>query len=42
VSDGEQNWQRARRNRNIALALVLGGLVVLVYLMSLVQWHGGP
>jgi len=37
----EKNWQRERRKRNIALALVLGALAALVYLMSLVQWHGG-
>ena len=41
MSDGEKNWQRERRKRNIALALVLGALAVLVYFMSLVQWHGG-
>jgi hypothetical protein len=41
VSDGGKNWQRERRKRNIALALVLGAFAVLVYLMSLVQWHGG-
>jgi len=41
VSDGEKNWQRERRKRNIALAVVLGALAILVYLMSLVQWHGG-
>jgi hypothetical protein len=32
---------RERRKRNIALAIVLGGLAILVYVMSLVQWHGG-
>ncbi len=31
---------RERRKRNIALALALGGLVILFYLMSIVQWHG--
>jgi len=41
VSDGKKNWQRERRKRNIALALVLGALAALVYFMSLVQWHGG-
>ena len=30
---------RARRKRNIALGLVLGGVVILFYLMSIVQWH---
>lgn len=33
---------RARRRRNVALALTLGGLAVLFYLMSIVQWHGNP
>jgi hypothetical protein len=41
VSDGGKNWQRERRKRNIALALVLGAFAALVYFMSLVQWHGG-
>jgi hypothetical protein len=30
---------RARRRRNIALALALGGLAILFFLMSIVQWH---
>jgi hypothetical protein len=30
---------RERRKRNIALGLVLAGVVVLFYLMSIVQWH---
>ena len=30
---------RERRKRNIALALALGGIVILFYLMSIVQWH---
>jgi hypothetical protein len=30
---------KARRKRNIALALTLVGVVVLFYLMSIVQWH---
>ncbi len=30
----------ARRKRSIALALVLGGLAVLVFLMSIVKWGG--
>ena len=37
----DDDAERARRKRNIALALVLGGFAVLVYLMSIVQWHGG-
>ncbi len=38
----DDDWTRARRKRNIALALTLAGLVVLFYLMSIVQWHGNP
>ncbi len=30
---------KARRKRNIALALVLGAFGLLFYLMSIVQWH---
>jgi hypothetical protein len=30
---------RARRKRKIALGLVLAGVVILFYLMSIVQWH---
>ena len=39
----DDDADRARRNRNIALGLVLGGLVILVYLMSIVKWleHSG-
>jgi hypothetical protein len=37
----DDDADRARRKRNIALALVLGGFAVLVYLMSIVQWRGG-
>ncbi|HEX2592757.1 MAG TPA: hypothetical protein VHL34_14740 [Rhizomicrobium sp.] len=32
--------ERQRRRRSIAIALVLGGLVVLFFLMSIVQLHG--
>jgi hypothetical protein len=35
----DDDAERARRKRNIALGLVLGGVVVLFYLMSIVQWH---
>jgi len=41
VSDGQQDWKRERRKRNIALALFLSGFAVLIYFLSLVQWHGG-
>ncbi|HEY4075652.1 MAG TPA: hypothetical protein VGM26_01845 [Rhizomicrobium sp.] len=35
----DEDGNRARRKRNIALALVLAGVCVLFYLMSIVQWH---
>jgi hypothetical protein len=38
--DKNDKAARERRKRNIALALALGGLVILFYLMSIVQWHG--
>jgi hypothetical protein len=41
VSDDRNDWQRERRKRNIAFALLLGAFALLIYLMSLVQWHGG-
>jgi hypothetical protein len=31
--------RRERRKRNIALALALGGVALLFFLMSIVQWH---
>ena len=37
--DREDRANRERRKRNIALALALGGMVILFYLMSIVQWH---
>jgi hypothetical protein len=37
--DRKDRADRERRKRNIALALALGGLVILFYLMSIVQWH---
>jgi hypothetical protein len=37
--DDEDRAKRERRKRNLALALVLGALAVLFYLMSIVQWH---
>ena len=36
---GEGRNQRARRYRNIALALVLFGLVVLFYVMTMMRVH---
>jgi len=41
VSDGKRDWKRERNKRNIALALFLAGFAVLIYFLSLVQWHGG-
>ena len=41
MSDGKRNGQRERRKRNYALALLLGAFAVLIYFLSLVQWHGG-
>ncbi|HUO91690.1 MAG TPA: hypothetical protein VMU22_02160 [Rhizomicrobium sp.] len=40
--DGDQRvrYERARRLRNIALALVLGGLVVLFFVMTIVRLKG--
>jgi hypothetical protein len=38
----DDDADRARRNRNIALGLVLGGVAILFYLMSIVQWHELP
>ena len=35
----DDDAERARRKRNIALGLVLGAVVLLIYLMSIVQWH---
>jgi len=35
----DEDAVRARRKRNIALGVVLAGVVVLFYLMSIVQWH---
>ncbi|HWU56341.1 MAG TPA: hypothetical protein VN175_12615 [Rhizomicrobium sp.] len=35
----DDDADRARRKRNIALGLTLAGVVLLFYLMSIVQWH---
>ena len=35
----QEQWAKERRKRNIALALVLGGIAILFFLMSIVQWH---
>jgi hypothetical protein len=36
--DGDDGFDRNRRGRNIALALALAALVVLVFMMSIVKW----
>ena len=38
--DDDSRADRERRRRSIALALVLGALVLLVFLMSIVKWGG--
>jgi hypothetical protein len=37
---GEGDEARQRRNRNIALAVALGAVVILFFAMSIVQWSG--
>ena len=39
MSDDNGRAGRERRKRNIVLALVLGAVVILFYLMSVVQWR---
>ena len=39
MTDDGDKAGRERRKRNIVLALVLGAVTVLFYLMSIVQWH---
>jgi hypothetical protein len=39
LSRKEGRARKERNKRNIALALALGGIVVLFYLMSIVQWR---
>ena len=36
--DDKNGFDRERRKRSIALALVLAGLVILVFAMSIVKW----
>jgi hypothetical protein len=36
--DDDDGFDRNRRKRSLALALALGGLVVLVFVMSIVKW----
>ena len=39
LSPEEGRASRERRKRNTVLALVLGAFGILIYLMSIVQWH---
>lgn len=37
LNDDEEKYARIRRQRNVVLALLLGGFVVLVYLISIAK-----
>ena len=37
--DNDERARKERRKRNIVLAITLGALAVLFYLMSVVQWR---
>jgi hypothetical protein len=39
MADEKPDAEKARRRRNIAIALALGALVVLFYIMSMVRVH---
>ena len=39
IMDEDGRAQKERRKRNIVLAVALCALGILIYLMSLVQWH---
>ena len=39
VSAMNDAGDKARRRRNIAIALILGGLVVLFYIMTMIRVH---
>jgi hypothetical protein len=36
--DDDTGFDRERRKRNLALGLILAGLAVLVFMMSMVKW----
>jgi len=40
--DGGEGFEHEKRRRGIALALVLGALVLLVFVMSIVKLGGVP
>ncbi len=39
MSDDDERARKERRKRNIVLAISLGALAILFYLMSVVQWR---
>jgi hypothetical protein len=39
MSDDDERARKERRKRNIVLAISLGALGILMYLMSIVKWH---
>ena len=39
MSDDNERARKERRKRNIVLAISLGALAILFYLMSVVQWR---
>jgi hypothetical protein len=39
MSDEDERARKERRKRNIVLAISLGALAILFYLMSVVQWR---
>ena len=39
MSDEDERARKDRRKRNIVLAISLGALAILFYLMSVVQWR---
>jgi hypothetical protein len=39
MADDKLDPEKARRRRNVAIALALGALVVLFYIMSMVRVH---
>jgi hypothetical protein len=39
MADEKDEFAKARRRRSIAIALVLGALVILFYLMTMVRVH---
>ncbi|ODA67231.1 hypothetical protein A7A08_01978 [Methyloligella halotolerans] len=40
MEDGDEEFKRRRHKRNIAIALVLGGLVVLFFIVTIVRLGG--